>query len=89
MDSRFPYHQDLVRELKAYAEAAGADYVPDIFTPHYGTDGDPAMVAGYDIRHGAIGPGVSASHGYERSHIDGMKNTFLLLLSCMTGGQRS
>ncbi len=84
MDSRFPYHQDLVRELEELAEKAGVDYVPDIFTPHYGTDGDPAMVAGYDIRHGAIGPGVSASHGYERSHMDGMKNTYKLLMEVMT-----
>ena len=31
------------------------------------------------IRHGLIGSGVYASHGYERSHVKGMENTFRLL----------
>ena len=78
-DSRFPYNLDMTRELEECAKEAGADYVPDIFTPHYGTDADPALVAGYDIRHAAIGPGVRASHGYERTHMDAIKNTYTLL----------
>ena len=78
-DSRFPYNLDMVKELEDAARCAKADYVPDIFTPHYGTDADPALVAGYDIRHAAIGPGTRASHGYERTHIDGIKNTYALL----------
>ena len=63
--------------VKALRECA--DYVVDIFTPHYGTDGDASVAAGYDIRHAAIGPGTLNSHGYERTHIDGLKNTFILL----------
>jgi putative aminopeptidase FrvX len=78
-DSRFPYNLDMTRELEAAAKKSGADYVLDIFTPHYGTDADPALTAGYDIRHGAIGPGVRASHGYERTHIDAIKSTYKLL----------
>ena len=78
-DSRFPYHAGMKKELIEAAKRAGADYVTDIFTPHYGTDCDPALVAGYDLRHGAIGPGTANSHGYERTHIDGLKNTYLLL----------
>ena len=31
------------------------------------------------IRHGLIGPGVYASHGYERSHRRGVENTLKLL----------
>ena len=38
-----------------------------------------ALRAGYDVRHGLMGAGVYASHGYERSHVDGVKNTFKLL----------
>ena len=38
-----------------------------------------ALKAGYDMKHGLIGPGVYASHGYERSHKDGAKNTLKLL----------
>ena len=43
------------------------------------SDADVALTAGYDVRHGLIGAGVYASHGYERSHVDGVKNTFKLL----------
>ncbi len=78
-DSRFPYNTDITRKLEECAKQVKADYVPDIFTPHYGTDADPALVAGFDIRHAAIGPGVRASHGYERTHIDAIKNTYGLL----------
>ena len=53
-------------------------FAVDIY-PHYGSDVDAALKAGYDIRHGLIGPGVYASHGYERSHRLGAENTFRLL----------
>jgi putative aminopeptidase FrvX len=69
----------MTQELRAAAKRAGVDYVMDVFTPHYGTDGDASVTAGYDIRHAAIGPGTLNSHGYERTHIDGLKNTFILL----------
>ena len=82
-DSRFPYHWDLTNEIRNAAEAAGVDYVMDIFTPHYGTDCDGSLTAGYDIRHAAIGPGTANSHGYERTHILGLKNTYDLLLAYM------
>ena len=78
-DSRFPYHWELTNELREAAIRAGVDYVTDIFTPHYGTDCDTSLFAGYDVRHAAIGPGTANSHGYERTHIDGLKNTYDLL----------
>ena len=40
---------------------------------------EATLSAGYDIRHGLIGPGVYASHNYERSHIDGVRNTYELV----------
>ena len=78
-DSRFPYNFDLTRELEEKAQKAKIDFVPDIFTPHYGTDADPALLAGYDIRHAAIGPGTRATHGYERTHIDAIRDTYRLV----------
>ena len=78
-DSRFPYHWEMTNELREAAIRGNVDYVMDIFTPHYGTDCDVSITAGYDIRHAAIGPGTANSHGYERTHIDGLKNTFDLL----------
>lgn len=83
-DSRYPYHWAMTNELRETAIKAKADFVMDIFTPHYGTDADVSIAAGYDIRHAAIGPGTANSHGYERTHIDGLKNTYLLLLAYMT-----
>ena len=79
-DSRFPYHETMTNELRKVAIKNKIDYVMDIFTPHYGTDADGSILAGYDIRHAAIGPGTANSHGYERTHIDGLKNTYLLLM---------
>lgn len=79
-DSRFPYHRELTAEIRQKAIELGLDYVMDVFTPHYGSDGDTSIVAGHDIRHGAIGPGTSNSHGYERTHVDGLKNTYLLTM---------
>ena len=78
-DSRFPYHWEMTNEIREAAIREKVDYVMDIFTPHYGTDCDTSIVSGYDIRHAAIGPGTANSHGYERTHIDGLKNTFELL----------
>ncbi len=80
-DSRFPYHSGMTAELRETAKRIGADWVMDIFTPHYGTDGDGSVLAGYDIRHAAVGPGTANSHGYERTHIDGLRNTFGLTLA--------
>ncbi len=77
-DSGGPYSYEVVQKLIAAAKQEGADYAVDIY-PHYGSDVEATLSAGYDIRHGLIGAGVYASHGYERSHIDGVKNTLLVL----------
>lgn len=84
-DSRYPYHMEMTRELRDTAKAANIDFVMDVFTPHYGTDGDTSVAAGYDIRHAAIGPGTANSHGYERTHIDGLWNSYALTLKYITG----
>ena len=80
-DSRYPYHWGMTSELRETAIKAGVDFVMDIFTPHYGTDGDTSIAAGHDVRHSAIGPGTANSHGYERTHIEGLKNTYALLMA--------
>ena len=77
-DSRGPYHYDVVSSLIEAAKVSGADFAVDVY-PHYSSDADAALTAGYDVRHGLIGAGVYASNGYERSHVDGVKNTMLLL----------
>ena len=73
-----PYHIDVVRGLIAAAERMGARYAVDVY-PYYSSDVDVTLRAGYDIRHGLIGAGVYASHGYERSHVDGAVATLKVL----------
>lgn len=77
-DSAGPYSYEVVSKLICAAKKAGADYAVDVY-PHYSSDVDVTLGAGFDIRHGLIGPGVYASHGYERSHVDGIFNTLKVL----------
>ena len=77
-DSHGPYNYDVVGKLIEAAKAESADYAVDVY-PFYGSDVEATLTAGYDIKHGLIGSGVYASHGYERSHKDGVKNTLLVL----------
>ena len=77
-DSGGPYHYDVVSALVAAAQRAGVDFAVDVY-PFYGSDAEAGLKAGHDVRHGLIGAGVYASHGYERSHVKGMENTFALL----------
>ena len=79
-DSRGPYNYDVVTGLIEAAKKENLDFAVDVY-PYYGSDADVALTAGYDVRHGLIGAGVYASHGYERSHKDGVWNTFALLCS--------
>ena len=71
----FPKNLGLLIEA---AKKTETDYAVDVY-PHYGSDVEATLRGGHDIRHGLIGPGVYASHGYERSHIDGVYNTLKLL----------
>ncbi|MBE6598998.1 MAG: M42 family metallopeptidase [Ruminococcaceae bacterium] len=76
-DGSGPYNYDMVCRLIDLAEKNGIGYAVDIY-PYYSSDCSVAVKI-YDVRHALIGPGVYASHGYERSHTDGVKNTFDLL----------
>ena len=82
-DSGGPYNYDLITVFSELAKKEGLDYAIDIY-PHYGSDVEATLRSGHDIRHGLIGPGVYASHNYERSHMDGVKNTYLLLKAYVT-----
>lgn len=77
-DSMGPYDYEVVSNLIQAAQENDIDFAVDVY-PYYGSDADAALKAGYDCRHGLIGAGVYASHGYERSHVDGAENTLKLL----------
>ena len=77
-DSHGPYNYELTDRLVSLAKKHNLDFALDVY-PFYGSDADAALDAGYDLRHGLIGAGVYASHGYERSRVDGVKNTLELI----------
>lgn len=77
-DAHGPYDYDMTTELIRIAKEKALDYVVDIY-PFYGSDAGAALTAGADVRYALIGPGVYASHGYERSHILGAENTLKLI----------
>ena len=78
-DTSGPYSYEMVCKLIEAAEKTGADYAVDVY-PNYGSDVEASLRGGLDAVHGLIGPGVYASHGYERSHRDGAENTIKVLV---------
>lgn len=79
-DSSGPYDYELRRALEGLCEKENIPYVTDIY-PFYGSDASAALAAGYDFKAALIGPGVFASHGYERTHMESMKATLDLIVS--------
>jgi putative aminopeptidase FrvX len=73
-DSGGPYHHGLSQKLRALAEANGIPYKVDIY-PYYGSDGGAFWRAGGNVAVALIGPGVDASHNYERTHLDALVAT--------------
>jgi len=76
-DSSGPYDFTVSEKLRKLADKNKIDYVIDIY-PYYGSDGSAAVRSGHDVRVGLIGPGVSASHGVERTHQKGLEATYKL-----------
>jgi putative aminopeptidase FrvX len=73
-DSGGPYHHGLSDRLRALAEKHAIPYKVDIY-PHYGSDGEAFWAAGGDVAVALIGPGVDASHSYERTHTEALAAT--------------
>jgi len=77
-DSGGPYHYGLSSRLRRLAEQGGIDCRLDIY-PHYRSDGSAHWFAGGRAQVALIGPGIDASHHYERTHVDGLAATCQLL----------
>lgn len=77
-DSGGPYHIAMRRKLMALASEHEIPYKLDIY-PFYGSDGEALWRAGADVRVGLIGPGVDASHHYERTHRESLLHTSRLI----------
>jgi putative aminopeptidase FrvX len=70
-DSGGPYHHGLSQRLRRLADDYQIPYKVDIY-PFYGSDGEAYWRAGGDVAVALIGPGVDASHSYERTHQDAL-----------------
>jgi putative aminopeptidase FrvX len=73
-DSGGPYHHELSSKLRELADANGIVYKTDTY-PNYGSDGEAFWHAGGDVAVALIGPGIDASHNYERTHTDSLTAT--------------
>ena len=79
-DSGGPYHHDLSQRLRDLADQHEIAYKVDIY-PYYGSDGEAYWRAGGDVSVALIGPGVDASHNYERTHMDALAATTQWILA--------
>ena len=77
-DSDGPSSYEMVSKLVDAAKKHDISYAIDVY-PIYVSDPDATLKAGFDVRHCVIGSGVFASHGYERTHIEGVQNTYNLV----------
>ncbi len=73
-DSGGPYHHGLSNKLRELAERNAIPFKTDI-CPNYASDGEAFWRAGGDVAVALIGPGVDASHNYERTHLDALVGT--------------
>lgn len=78
-DSGGPYDYDITSQLIDIAKRENLNFAVDIY-PRYGSDAEASLRAGYDLKHALLGPGIFASHGYERTHRDAIENTLKLLI---------
>ena len=77
-DSGGPYDYELTGRLISLAKAHDVAHTVDIF-PFYGSDVGAALRSGRDVKGALIGTGVCASHGMERTHLEGIEATLKLL----------
>ena len=82
-DGSGPYDYEITDKLITLAKELDLNYAVDIY-PFYSSDVSAALRGGNNIKGGLIGPGVSASHGMERTHITAVENTLKLLLAYIT-----
>jgi putative aminopeptidase FrvX len=81
-DSGGPYHNGLSMRMRELAEAYDIPYKVDIY-PYYGSDGEAFWRAGGNVAVALIGPGVDASHNYERTHTEALDATTRWCLAYM------
>ncbi|GAB4521114.1 MAG: M42 family metallopeptidase [Anaerolineae bacterium] len=81
-DGGGPYHFEMTSKVRRLAMEFGIPYHVDIYV-YYASDGTAYWRAGGDARVGLVGPGVDASHAYERTHKEAVQHTAHLLARYM------
>ncbi|MBG0771812.1 MAG: peptidase M42, partial [Anaerolineaceae bacterium] len=81
-DSGGPYHYGLNQKMRDLAEQFAIPHKVDIY-PYYGSDGEAFWRAGGNVAVALIGPGVDASHNYERTHTEALEATTRWCLAYM------
>lgn len=79
-DGGGPYNFEMTNELINLAKENNIKHVVDVYT-YYSSDVSAALKGGNNIKGALIGPGVHASHGMERTHLEGILNTLKLLIA--------
>ncbi|HEX2621776.1 MAG TPA: M42 family metallopeptidase [Phototrophicaceae bacterium] len=81
-DGGGPYHFDMNNKLRRLSEANNIAFKTDIYV-YYSSDGTAFWRAGGDAKVGLAGPGIAASHSYERTHKDSLLHSTHLLARYM------
>ena len=77
-DSSGPFDYHLVHRLAGLCRHHGIDHRRDVYG-YYRSDAASALEAGAETRAALIGFGIDASHGYERTHLDGIRRVAELI----------
>jgi len=83
-DSSGPYDHHLSNRLRDLAEENGIPYKVDIY-PYYSSDAQAYWRQGGDAAVALIGPGVDASHNYERTHLEALRATAQWIMAYLLG----
>ncbi|PID26907.1 MAG: hypothetical protein CR982_07615 [Candidatus Cloacimonadota bacterium] len=78
-DSSGPFNYELRKKIVSIAESKNIPYKVDIY-PYYGSDAAAALRTGVDAKHILFGPGIDASHSYERVHKTSLDATTDLII---------
>ena len=77
-DASGPYNYEFRNHLVQLAKDNDIQYKLDIY-PYYGSDASAAMRAGAEVKHALLGAGIESSHSYERTHIDSVEQTHMMV----------
>lgn len=86
-DGGGPYHFEMMNKLRRLCDTFHIPYNVDIYV-YYSSDGTAYWRAGGDAKVGLAGPGVDASHAYERTHQESLEHSAHLIARYMMDNER-